>query len=188
LKKGNLFWRVNENIRAPEVRVIDFDGKQLGVMKTREAVEKARKQGLTLVEIAPKAVPPVTKIVDFGKFRYQEEKKLRSSQKKIKGGELKEMRFSPFIAENDYQTRLDRVKEFLEEKNKVRLVVVFKRPQLGSKQFGYNLLKRIVDEFKDGISVDMEPKFLGKHLIMVISPTAKGKKKEKKEENAKTKN
>jgi translation initiation factor IF-3 len=187
LKKGNLFWRVNESIRAPEVRVIGYDGKQLGVMKIAEAIEKARKQGLTLVEVAPNAAPPVTKIVDFGKFRYQEEKKLRIQQKKTKGGELKEMRFSPFIAENDYQIRLNRVRKFLSDKNKVRLVVVFKRPQLGSKRFGYNLLKRIIDEFGESISIDMEPKFLGKLLIMVISPT--NKKIEKKEEqHAETKN
>lgn len=185
MKKGNLFWRVNESIRAPEVRVIGYDGKQLGVMKIAEATEEARKKGLTLVEIAPNAVPPVAKIVDFGKFRYQEEKKLRSQQKKAKGGELKEMRFSPFIAENDYQVRINRVKEFLSEKDKVRLVVVFKRPQLGSKRFGYNLLKRVVDEFGESISIDMEPKFLGKLLMMVISPTSK-KIEKKEEKNAET--
>jgi translation initiation factor IF-3 len=142
-------------------------------MKREEALEKAKKGGLTLVEIAPRAVPPVAKIVDFGKFRYREEKKLREREKKIKGGEVKEIRFSPFIAENDYNVRLGRVKEFLAEKNKVRLVVVFKGRQMGSKPFGFSLLKRIIEALGEGISIDMDPKFLGKHLIMIVSPTTK---------------
>ncbi|HJX59582.1 translation initiation factor IF-3 [Candidatus Woesebacteria bacterium RBG_19FT_COMBO_47_8] len=186
MKNSTLFWRVNEAIRVPEVRLIGSDGKQLGIIKTAEAIEKAKKAGLTLVEIAPKALPPVAKIVEFGKFRYQEEKKLRS-RTKTKGGDIKEVRFSPFIAENDYAFRLSRVKEFLSERNKVRLVVVFKGRQMGSKPFGFALLKRIVQELGDAISIDMEPKFLGKHLIMVISPTAK-KIAKKEELDAKTEN
>ena len=179
MKSSSLYWRVDNNIRAPEVRVIGSDGKQVGVMKTSEALKKAQAENLSLVEIAPAAKPPVAKIVDFGKFRYQEEKKARKVQKGVKGGEVKEIRFSPFIAENDYRTRLGRVKEFLGERNKVRLVVVFKGRQMGSKPFGYNLLKRIVDELAGTISVDMEPKFLGRQLIMVVSPVGK--------KNAKTK-
>jgi translation initiation factor IF-3 len=175
LRKINLFWRLNEQIRAPEVRVIGENGKQLGIMKIEEAVKLARERELTLVEIAPTAKPPVTKIVEFGKFRYQEEKKAKSQLKKSKGGELKEIRFSPFIAENDYLVRFTKVKEFLGKKDKVRLVVVFRGPQMRSKQFGYNLLAKIVSELGDTISIDMKPKFLGKHLMMVISPTNKSK-------------
>lgn len=170
--KTNLYWNTDFRIPARELRVIGSDGKQLGVLTKEAAIEAAKKEGLTLVEIAPNAKPPVAKIVDFGKFRYQEEKKLRKGSK-TKGGDLKEIRFSPFIAENDYVTRLNRVKEFLADKNKVRPVVVFKGPQLRSKQFGYDLLARIVNELGESIVVDMEPKFLGKHLMMVISPTNK---------------
>lgn len=187
MKNSTLFWRTDEAIRAPEVRVIDSEGKQLGVLKREEALEKAKKAGLTLVEIAPKAVPPVAKIVEFGKFRYQEEKKAREREKKTKGGDLKEIRFSPFIAENDYNIRLGRVKEFLSEKNKVRLVVVFKGKQMGSKQFGFNLLRKLVNELGESIAIDMEPKFLGKHLIMIVSPTTKRIIKEPKEEIIKEK-
>ena len=163
------------------MRVIGAEGGQLGVMSSAKALEEAKKLGLTLVEIAPKANPPVVKIVDFGKFRYQEEKKLRAQLKKSKAAELKEVRFTPFIAENDYNTRFLRVKEFLGQNNKVRLVVVFKGPQLRSRQFGYRLLEKIVSQFGEAVSVDMEPKFLGKHLMMIISPVKKvpaGKKKE----------
>jgi translation initiation factor IF-3 len=173
LKTGNLSWRVDSEIRSPEVRVIDAEGKQLGVLKTSEALSQAKELNLNLVEIAPNAKPPVVKIIEIGKFKYQEEKKQRLQQKKVKGGDVKEIRFSPFIAENDYKTRLDRVKEFIADRNKVRLVVVFRRQQLGSKQFGYDLFKKILAELGDTVSVDMEPKFLGKHLIMGISPLNK---------------
>jgi translation initiation factor IF-3 len=187
LKNSNLSWRVDNQIRAPEVRVIGSDGKQMGIMKTPDALKKAKELGLSLIEIAPKANPPVAKIVEFGKFRYQEEKKARREQRGIKGGDIKEVRFSPFIAENDYNIRLARVKEFLGERNKVKLVVVFKKQQLGSKKFGYDLLGRLVAQLGDTAGVDMEPKFLGKYLVMVVSPV--GKKVIKKEEgNAETKN
>lgn len=153
--------------------MIGADGKQLGVMKTAEAIAKARKENMTLVEIAAKATPPVAKIVEFGKFRYTEEKKLRKQQKKAKSGELKEIRFSPFIAEKDYETRMKRVREFLEDKNKVKVVVVFMGRQMGSKDFGYGLIKRIVQDLGNSIAMDMEPKFLGRHLVTIISPVLK---------------
>lgn len=175
--KNKLFWRTDTQIYAPEVRLIGEDGKQAGVVKVTEALSKAKEAGLTLVEIAANAKPPIVKIVDFGKFRYAEEKKLRKQAKGSKGGELKEIRFSPFIAQADYETRLKRVKEFLEEKNKVKIVVVFLGRQMGSKPFGYKLIERIKGDLGENISVDMEPKFLGRHLITIISPYAKAKDK-----------
>jgi translation initiation factor IF-3 len=189
LGKTNTFWRTDYQIRASSLRVIGEDGKLIGVLKKEEAIDKAKKAGLTLVEIAPNASPPVAKIVDFGKFRYAEEKKQRIQGKKVKGGEVKEIRFSPFIADNDFKIRVERIKEFFEEKNKVRVVVVFTGPQMRVKQTGYKVIKRILDEFGDGITTDMDPKFLGKHLITVISPNSKksakiqpsGKKEEKTE-------
>ena len=187
MKSSRLYWRVDDVIRAPEVRVIGSDGKQIGVMKTSEALKKAREESLSLVEIAPLAKPPVAKIVDYGKFRYQEEKKARKVQKGVKGGDVKEIRFSPFIAENDYQFRIGRIKEFLGERNKVRLVVVFRRPQMGSKAFGYKLLERIVGEFTGTVAVDMEPKFLGRNLMMVISPIAGKKHAESEKQKISTK-
>ena len=128
-----------------------------------------------MVEIAPLAKPPVAKIVEFSKFKYQEEKKARAIAKKQKGGELKEIRFSPFIAEGDYQTRLKRVREFLTEKNKVKLVVVFMGRQMGSKHMGYKLLERINKELGEDIAVDMKPKFLGRYLMTIISPVVSKK-------------
>jgi len=175
LAKQKLFWRTDYQIRAPELRVIATDGKLIGVLKKEEAVAKAKKEGLTLIEIAPNAVPPVAKIADFGKFRYAEEKKAREQGKKVKGGEVKEIRFSPFIAENDFKTRIERIKEFFADKNKVRVVVVFKGPQMRVKNTGYLVINKILSEFGDTVATDMPPKFLGKHLITVISQTAKKK-------------
>lgn len=144
-------------------------------MTKDEAVRKAKEANLTLVEIAPNATPPVGKIVDFGKFRYAEEKKARAQAKKVKGGEVKEIRFSPFIAENDFNVRIGRIKEFFADKNKVRVVVVFKGPQMRVKHTGYDLIGKIKSVFGDTIITDMEPKFLGKYLVTVISPvTNKG--------------
>lgn len=183
--KTKLFWRTDTAIRAPEVRLIGEDGKQEGIVKVGDALIKAKEAGLTLVEISATAIPPVAKIVDFGKFRYQEEKKLRKQAKGVKGGELKEIRFSPFIGQGDYETRLKRVREFLAEKNKVKVVVVFLGRQMGSKPFGYKLIERIKTDLGSDIVVDMEPKFLGRHLITIISPLVN---KNAKTENKKTDN
>jgi len=176
------FWRINQQITAPEVRVIGPDGSRMGVITRAQAISEARKLGLDLVEIAPKGSPPVVKIVNFGKFRYAEERKLKEQKKKAKNAELKEVRFSPFIAEGDYRTRFRRVSRFLNEGSKVKLVIVFKGRQMGGKKFGYSLLEDILSELGEAVSVDMQPKFLGRHLAMVVSPLKKKRK------NAETKN
>ena len=164
------------------MRLIGAGGKQVGVLKLSQALVKAKKEGLDLVEIAPNAKPPVVKIVELGKFKYQQEKRARKEKAKSKATELKEVRLSPFIAQHDFANRLERIMGFLADKHKVRTVVVFKGRQLGSKKFGYNLLDRVLDEVgRDAVAVDMEPKFIGRHLAMVISPLI-GKKT-----NAKTK-
>lgn len=167
----NNYWRVNEKIPATTLRVLDSKGIQIGVISKEEALKKAKESGEDLIEIAPNANPPVAKIIEFGKFKYQEEKKLKEAQKKSKPSELKEIRFTPFIGEGDYQTRIKRIDEFLTDKDKVKLVVYFKLKQLGSKAFGYDILNRILKDLGEGINIDMKPKFLGRNLIMIISPT-----------------
>ena len=168
-------WRINQNIYASELRVIGPDGKQLGILSKAQALAKAEEEGLDLVEIAPTAKPPVAKIIDFAKFRYQEEKKLREAKlKERRGSELKEIWFTPFMAENDYLVRLERVKEFLADGNKVRIAVRFKGRQMGSKQFGYQVAERIVQDTKANAVVDQEPKFIGRQLLMGLSPFKKG--------------
>lgn len=168
-------WRVNQNIYATKLRVIGPDGKQLGVLSKNDALSKADELALDLVEIAPTAKPPVAKITDFAKFRYQEEKKLREAKlKERRGSELKEIWFTPFMADNDYSVRLERVKEFLSDGNKVRIAVRFKGRQMGSKQFGYQIASRVVADTKTQAVVDQEPKFIGRQLLFGLSPLKKG--------------
>lgn len=176
-------WRLNHQIRYPEVRVLGEDGKQLGVMSSSEALSQALDAGLDLVEIAPLAKPPVVRIVELGKFKYEQEKRERAAKKGVKSGQLKEIRLSPFIGEHDFNTRMERIEEFLEDGSKVRLVVRFTGRQMGSKQFGYEVIGKVLKFFDGRAKQDAEPKFLGKQLMSVISPV-KGKKKE--EDNAKS--
>lgn len=173
MAKQKLYWRTDYQIRAPSLRVIDSEGKLVGVLSKDEAIKKAHEAGLVLIEIAPNATPPVAKIADYGKFKYAEEKKLAKQSKGVKGGEVKEIRFSPFIGENDFQTRIKRIKEFFADKNKVRIVVVFKGPQMRVKHTGYEVINKVKAVFGDTVMTDMEPKFLGKHLVTVISQTNK---------------
>lgn len=168
------------------MRVLSFDNKQIGVLSRDEALKKAREENLDLVLIAETANPPVAKIVNLGKFIYQEEKKLK--KQKTKGNDLKEIRFSPFIGDADYETRVKRIREFLKDKNKVKLTVVFLGRQMGSKAFGFGLLDKLVNELGSEIHVDSEPKFLGRHLSMIISPRSSQKIEKKETENAKTEN
>lgn len=170
-------WKINNEIRAAELRVIDSDGKMLGVMQRGEAIALAQKSCLDLIEIAPKANPPVAKIMELGKFIYIEEKKLREQNKKSKALDVKEVRFSPFIAEGDFNTRIRKIDDYLEHKHKVRVVVVFKGRHMESRDRGYELLKEVINSLAHSVNIDMEPKFLGRHLAMVISPLKKKQEK-----------
>lgn len=176
----NNYWRTNDRIPAQTLRVLDAQGLQVGVISKNEALKLAKDQKIDLIEIVPNANPPVAKLMDFGKFRYQEEKRQKEVAKKSKPSDLKELRFTPFIGEGDYQTRLKRIDEFLRDRNKVKLSVYFKVKQLGSKQFGYDIFNRVLKDLGEGINIDMKPKFLGRNLLIIISPTSQyGKVKTK---------
>lgn len=156
---------------------MDEAGKQIGVLPIFNAIQKAREAGVDLVEVAPNAKPPVAKIIDFKKFKYIEAKKEKEEKKGVKGGELKEVRFSPFIAENDLNTRVKRIREFLEENNKVRIVVRFSGRQITRKDFGYKVIDQILQSISEVADKDSEPKFQGRDLSLIVSPKkASGKK------------
>ncbi|MCX7928262.1 MAG: translation initiation factor IF-3 [Patescibacteria group bacterium] len=178
-------WRINHQIHAKELRVLDSNGKQIGIMTREEALKKALVANADLIEIAPNANPPVAKIEDFGKFKYKEEKKIKKAKKGVKKGDTKEIRFTPFIGDADFETRIKRIDKFFKEGNKVRINVRFSNKQMGSKQFGYEIVKRVINSLNGRANLDMEPKFLGRSLIAVISPNNKSKKQS---ENAKTQN
>lgn len=177
---GKKFYKVNQYIRAPELRVLGEDGKQIGVFPMLQAQNLAREKGLDLVEIAPTAKPPVARIVDYKKFLYQEEKKERETKKK-RGGEIKGIRVTPFIAKADLEVRIRRTLEFLKDGNKVRVAVRFTGRQLGKKEFGYVILKKVMEELGEAAVAEGEPKWMGRELVLVFSPS-------KGENNAKTEN
>lgn len=166
-------YRVNERIFAETLRVLDNEGKQIGILSKFEALAKAREAGLDLVEIAPNAKPPVAKLIDFNKFLYQQAKKKREEKKKTKVSETKEVRLSPFIDEHDLTVMTKRAKEFLQNNNKVRLVVKFIGRQIVHPEFGRETLDKVLNALSDISKIEREPHFEGKQLIVIITPEKK---------------
>ncbi len=167
------YYKINQFIQAKEVRVVDEDGKQVGVMPIFNAIQKAREAGVDLVEVSSNAKPPVCKIIDFKKFKYIEAKKEQEEKKSQKGGEVKEVQLSPFIAENDFQTRVKRVKDFVKDNNKVKVRVRFKGRELGKKDFGFKLIDKMVEEVKDFAVKETEAKFSGREIFLILGPLKK---------------
>lgn len=180
--KQRRFYRLNQYIFAKEIRVIDDKGKQIGLMPASQALQQARNLGLDLVEIVPKAKPPICKIINFKKFLFLEEKKASEEKRKNKKTKLKEIQLTPFIAKNDLEIRLKRVEKFLKEGNKVRLVIKFRGREMDKKDFGYRLTGQALARLKNIAGTDMEPRFLGRQLETVLTPL-KGEKDVKKTEN-----
>jgi len=168
------FYRVNERIYALSLRVLDAEGKQIGVLSKFEALETARSQGLDLVEVAPMAKPPVAKIVDYKKFLYQEEKKKREEKKKTKASETKEVRLGPFMSDNDLGVMTRRAREFLTNGDKVRLVVFFSGRQITHPEFGHKVLDKTIADLSDISKVERERRLEGRKLIVLVSPDKKG--------------
>ena len=169
------FYRTNERIFALTLRVLDSEGKQIGVLSKAEALAKAREEGLDLVEVAPMAKPPVAKIINFKKFLYQQEKKKREEKKKTKTSETKEIRLGPFMDDHDLGVRIKRGREFLEDSDKVRLVLKFIGRQIVHPEFGHEVIKKVVTALSDISKLEKDPHFEGKQLIAVLSPEKKSK-------------
>jgi len=160
--------RVNERIRVPEVRVIGAEGENLGVLPTAEALAKAKELGLDLVEVAPQANPPVCKIIDYGKFHYQQEKRDRKQKHRSR---LKEVKFTIKIGEHDFQTKLNRAKTFLQRGDVVRVSIFFRGREIVHRSRGLDLLKRVETEVADIARVEGKPTSKGKILQMLLVPT-----------------
>lgn len=182
-KTFNKFYRTNERIFALELRVLDSEGKQIGILKKFEALKKARELGLDLVEIAPSAKPPVARIIDFKKFLYQEEKKRREEKKKSKNSETKEIRLGPFMDDHDLFTLVKRAREFLEGNDKVKLVVRFSGRQMAHPEFGHQVIGKAVSSLSDISKVDKQAHFEGRQLITMLSPERKKKNEAEQEKN-----
>lgn len=173
------FYQLNHYIKSPELRVIGENGEQIGILKKEEALDRAKAAGLDLVVVAENAKPPVAKIIEFVKFRYQQKQKDALGRKKAKSVEIKEIRFTPFIAEGDYNQRIIKARKFLEGRDKVRLTVKFVGRQITRKQFGERLLEKAITELGDIAKVEFNPRLQGKLLYTQLQPTGKGKKNEK---------
>lgn len=169
------FYQINQYIKAGELRVVDAEGKQVGLMSRQAAIDLARDKGLDLVEIAPQAKPPVAKIIDFKKFKYLEAKKEREGKAKSGKVDLKEMRFTPFIAQGDFDSRIGRIHDFFEGGDRVKVVVKFTGRQITRPDFGKEVLARIVAELGEECKPDGEPKLQGKQLFLILNPVKKAK-------------
>ncbi|WP_337998091.1 translation initiation factor IF-3 [Oleispirillum naphthae] len=162
--------RVNEEITAQSIRLIDAEGEQVGVVSRDEALNRAFAAGLDLVEISPNAEPPVCKILDYGKFKYEIQKKRAEAKKKQKVIEIKEIKVRPNIDDNDYNIKMRSVRRFLEEGDKVKVTLRFRGRELAHQELGVKVLDRIRDEVADLAKVEQYPRMEGRQMIMVIAP------------------
>jgi translation initiation factor IF-3 len=162
--------RINEKIRAKEIRLIDDTGKQLGVVPTTEAIRMAVEKDLDLVEISPKTDPPVCKIMDYGKFKYQLAKRAQEAKKKQTVIQVKEMKLGLKIEEHDLSFKIKHIREFLDDGCKVKVTVMFKGREVLHVNMGENLAKKIIDSVKDVGELEQKPKFDGRNITMVFAP------------------
>ena len=162
--------KINNFINSEDVRVIMDDGEQLCVIKKNEAIDIAKGRGMDLVEIAPNNKPPVCKIVDYGKFKYQEQKKKNEAKKKQKVIETKELKIRPGTGEHDYQVKIRNAQKFLKEGNRVKFSLRFKGREMEHSNLGINMLKRVKTDLEELIRVEMEPKIEGRQAFLVVAP------------------
>ena len=162
--------RVNGAIRAPQVRCIDPDGEQLGVLDTRDAISKAEDFGLDLVEVQPNVDPPVCKILDYGKYKYEAQKRANEARKKQKIIEVKEIKLRPNIDEHDYQVKMRNVVKFLSGGDKVKVTLRFRGREMAHQELGANVLTRVREETDEIAQVEAMPKMAGRQMIMVLAP------------------
>lgn len=162
--------RFNEFITVPKVRVIDEEGENLGVMFTREAIEQAQAVGLDLVEVSPNADPPVVKFLDVGKYKYEAQKKANLARKSQKTQEIKEIKMRPNIDDHDYETKMKKIFEFIEEGDKVKVTLRFRGRELSHGQLGMQLLQRVQADTIEIAKVEAHPRMEGRQMLMVLAP------------------
>lgn len=165
--------RTNERITAREVRLIDENGEQVGIVDTREALLRAQEAELDLVEVSPTAKPPVCKIMDYGKFKYQQSKKEHEAKKKQHQVQVKEVKFRPGTDEGDYQVKLRNVIRFLENGDKAKITIRFRGREMAHRELGAQLLDRVEKEVEELATVEQRPKMEGRQMIMVLAPKKK---------------
>jgi translation initiation factor IF-3 len=161
---------INNRIRAKEVRLIDPDGNQLGITPIRRALENANEFGLDLVEVSPNANPPVCKIMDYGRYKYELTKKQQEAKKKQSTFQIKEIKVRPKTGDHDLQVKIGHIRKFLEKKDKVKVTVIFRGREITLSQTGRELLEKIATETTEIAVVEQYPKFEGRTMVMILSP------------------
>ena len=161
---------MNDQINVREVRLIDQDGENHGVVETRDAIERASDAGLDLVEVSPTASPPVCKILDFGRYKYEMQKRANEARKKQKTIDVKEIKMRPNIDDHDYNVKLKSIQKFLNEGDKVKVTMRFRGREMAHQDLGQKLLEKVRDEVADQAKVESSPKVEGRQMIMVIAP------------------
>lgn len=164
---------INEEIRAKEVRLVGADGEQIGITPFREALQMAIDKNMDLVNVAPTAKPPVCRIMDYGKFRYEQQKKEKEARKNQKIVELKEVRFSATIEEHDYQTKMRNVLKFLKDGDKVKCSIRFRGREITHADIGQRVLDKVAKEVEDICVIERKPKLEGRQMIMILAPNTK---------------
>ena len=171
--------RVNRRIRIPQVRVVDDEGNQIGILPTSEALAMAEEKGLDLVEVSPKARPPVCKIMDYGKYMYQMNKRAKEARKRQHVTHVKEIKMRPKIEPHDYDFKLRHAREFLAEGDKVKCTVIFRGRELAHKELGRRLMERMVEDLSGEANVETPIRAEGRTMAMVLSPKAVTKDRER---------
>ena len=162
--------KVNERIRATQVQVISNDGKNLGTLSTQEAINIAKQKGLDLIEISPNVSPPICKIIDVGKYKYELQKKANKAKKKQKIINLKEIKLRPGTEIHDYNFKIKNAQKFLSKGDKVKFTVQFKGREMQHTHLGHKLMQRIINDTNDLGKVEVQPKFEGRQIIMIVQP------------------
>jgi translation initiation factor IF-3 len=162
--------RMNEDIRVNEVRLIDETGQNVGVVLTADALARATQAGLDLVEISPDAAPPVAKILDYGKFKYQEQKKAAEARKRQKVVEIKEIKMRPSIDDHDYDVKMRAIARFFEEGDKVKVTLRFRGREMAHQELGWQVLQRVKVDTEPIAKVESEPRMEGRQMVMVLAP------------------
>ncbi len=162
--------RMNNMIRVPEIRCIDEDGEQMGIIPTRQALTRAHETGLDLVEINATAKPPVCRIMDHGKFKYEQDKKKKEQKKKQVVVKLKEVKFHVNVGDHDYETKLRHANEFLADGNRVKLSLMFRGRENAHRELGFELMKRITQDLSEVATVEQAPRLQGRNIFMMVIP------------------
>ena len=165
--------RINDRIRIPEVRLVGPNGEQVGIVRIEDALRLARESELDLVEVAPQAKPPVAKLMDYGKFKYENAQKERENRRNQSNALVKEMKLRPKIDDHDYETKKGHVVRFLKGGDKVKITIMFRGREQSRPELGFNLLKRLAEDVEDYATIEFPPKQEGRNMLMILAPTRK---------------